>query len=53
MYIVNAPEYSIENTETFNFKSNYAEINLLNVANTTTKEDGTVDKIVDKYIKAE
>ena len=43
MYVVNAPEYSIENTETFNFKSNYAEINLLNVANTTTKEDGTVE----------
>ena len=43
MYIVNAPEYNIENTETFNFKNNYAEINLLNVANTTTKEDGTVE----------
>lgn len=43
MYIVNAPEYQIENTETFNFKSNYAEINLLNIANTTTKEDGTVE----------
>lgn len=43
MYVVNAPEYNIENTETFNFKNNYAEINLLNVANTTTKEDGTVE----------
>jgi len=43
MYIVNAPEYSIENTETFNFKDNYAQINLLNVANTTTKDDGTVE----------
>ena len=43
MYVVNAPEYSIENTETFNFKSNYAEVNLLNVANTTTKEDGTIE----------
>ena len=43
MYVVNAPEYNIENTETFNFKSNYAEVNLLNVANTTTKEDGTVE----------
>ena len=43
MSVVNAPEYNIENTETFNFKNNYAEINLLNVANTTTKEDGTVE----------
>ena len=43
MFVVNAPEYNIENTETFNFKNNYAEINLLNVANTTTKEDGTVE----------
>ena len=43
MYIVNAPDYQIENTETFNFKNNYAEINLLNIANTTTKEDGTVE----------
>lgn len=43
MYIVNAPDYQIENTETFNFKSNYAEINLLNIANTTTKDDGTVE----------
>ena len=43
MYIVNAPEYNIENTETFNFKENYAEVNLLNVANTTTKEDGTIE----------
>lgn len=43
MYIVNAPQYNIENTETFNFKNNYAEINLLNVANTTTKEDGTIE----------
>ena len=43
MYVVNAPEYNIENTETFNFKNNYAEINLLNVANTTTKDDGTVE----------
>lgn len=43
MYIVNAPEYQIENTETFNFKSNYAEINLLNIANTITKDDGTVE----------
>ena len=43
MFVVDAPEYNIENTETFNFKNNYAEINLLNVANTTTKEDGTVE----------
>ena len=43
MYIVNAPEYSIENTETFNFKDNYAEVNLLNIANTTTKDDGTIE----------
>jgi outer membrane protein TolC len=42
MYIVNAPEYQIENTETFNFKNNYAEVNLVNIANTTTYEDGTV-----------
>lgn len=43
MYVVNAPEYNIKNTETFNFKDNYAQINLLNVANTTTKDDGTVE----------
>ena len=43
MYVVNAPQYNIESTETFNFKDNYAEINLLNIANTTTKEDGTVE----------
>ncbi len=43
MYIVDAPEYQIENTETFNFKNNYAEINLINIANTTTKEDGRIE----------
>ncbi len=43
MYITDAPEYQIQSTETFNFKDNFAEINLLNVANTTTKEDGTVE----------
>lgn len=43
MSIVNAPDYNIENTETFNFKSNYAEVNLLNIANTTTKADGTIE----------
>lgn len=43
MYIVNAPDYQIENTETFNFDKNYAEINLINIANTTTKEDGTIE----------
>ncbi len=43
MYIPNAPDYQIENTETFNFKNNYAEINLINIANTTTKEDGTIE----------
>ena len=43
MYIVNAPDYQIENTETFNFKNNYAEINLLNIANTKTKDDGTIE----------
>ena len=43
MYIVNAPQYQIENTETFNFKNNYAEVNLINIANTTTKEDGTIE----------
>lgn len=43
MYIPNAPEYNIKNTETFNFKDNYAEINLLNVANTITNEDGTIE----------
>ena len=42
MYIMDAPEYQIENTETFNFKNNYAEVNLLNVANTKTNDDGTV-----------
>lgn len=43
MSAVNAPDYQISNTETFNFKNNYAEVNLLNVANTKTKEDGTVE----------
>lgn len=43
MSVVNAPDYNIENTETFNFKSNYAEVNLLNIANTTTKADGTIE----------
>ncbi len=43
MSVVNAPDYQIANTETFNFKNNYAEINLLNVANTRTKEDGTIE----------
>ncbi len=43
MFIVNAPDYQIENTETFNFKNNYAEVNLLNIANTKTKEDGTIE----------
>lgn len=43
MYTPDAPNYNIENTETFNFKDNYAEINLLNIANTTTKDDGTIE----------
>lgn len=43
MSAVNAPDYQISNTETFNFKNNYAEVNLLNVANTKTNEDGTVE----------
>lgn len=43
MSVVNAPDYQISNTETFNFKNNYAEVNLLNVANTKTNEDGTVE----------
>lgn len=43
MYIPNAPDYNIENTETFNFKNNYAEINLINIANTTTNEDGKIE----------
>ena len=43
MYIIDAPQYNIENTETFNFKNNYAEINLINIANTTTKDDGTIE----------
>lgn len=43
MYAINAPDYQISNTETFNFKNNYAEVNLLNVANTKTNEDGTVE----------
>ncbi len=43
MYITDAPDYNIENTETFNFKDNYAEVNLVNIANTTTKEDGTIE----------
>ena len=42
MYTPDAPNYNIENTETFNFKNNYAEINLLNIANTTSNEDGTI-----------
>jgi len=36
MYITDAPEYNIQNTETFNFKNNFAEINLINVANTSS-----------------
>ncbi len=43
MSIVDAPNYQIANTETFNFKNNYAEINLLNIANTRTKSDGTIE----------
>lgn len=43
MSAVNVPEYNIESTETFNFKDNYAEVNLLNIANTTTKADGTIE----------
>lgn len=43
MFLVNAPEYNIENTETFNFKNNFAEVNLINVANTKTKYDGTIE----------
>ncbi|MBQ4123051.1 TolC family protein [bacterium] len=43
MYMPNAPKYNIENTETFNFKENFAQINLLNVANIMTKEDGSVE----------
>ncbi len=43
MFVVSAPDYQIENTETFNFKDNYAEVNLVNIANTTTKEDGTIE----------
>ncbi len=43
MSIINAPDYQIANTETFNFKDNYAEVNLLNIANTRTNEDGTID----------
>ena len=43
MYITDAPQYQIENTETFNFKNNYAEVNLINIANTTTNADGTVN----------
>lgn len=43
MYIIDAPDYNIENTETFNFKNNYAEVNLINIANTTTKDDGTIE----------
>lgn len=39
MYTPNAPSYNIENTETFNFKENYAEINLLNIANTTKNSE--------------
>ena len=42
MYITDAPEYQIENTETFNFKNNYAEVNLINIANTKSNADGTV-----------
>ncbi len=43
MRIQNPPEYNIQNTETFNFKNNYAEVNLVNIANTTTKDDGTIE----------
>ena len=43
MYIVNAPKYNIKNTETFNFQNNFAQVNLINVANTKTKDDGTIE----------
>ncbi len=43
MYIINAPEYNIENTETFNFKNNFAQVNLINVANTKTQSDERIE----------
>lgn len=43
MSVPNAPEYKIKNTETFNLKDDYAKMNLVNIANTVTKEDGTID----------
>lgn len=43
MSVTDAPDYKVENTETFNFKNNYAEINLLNIANTKTNADGTIE----------
>ncbi len=46
MHIHNIPDYQIENTETFNFKNNYAEVNLLNIANNTTNADGTIKDAV-------
>ena len=45
MHLHDAPVYNIENTETFNFKNNYAEVNLVNIANTTTNDDGTVKPV--------
>ncbi len=43
MYVIESPDYNIENTETFNFKNNYAEVNLLNIANVKANEDGTIE----------
>lgn len=43
MFIINSPEYNIENTETFNFQNNFAEVNLINVANNKTNLDGTLE----------
>lgn len=46
MHVHDIPDYQIENTETFNFKTNYAEVNLLNIANNKTNDDGTIKDAV-------
>ena len=51
MYITDAPDYNIENTETFNFKSNFAQINLINVANTSTENIEPQDAVLTTQVE--
>jgi len=39
MYIVNAPEYMIKNTETFNLEDDWADVKFLNIANYKALEE--------------